>query len=165
MKQIFNNIEEIEKNGFTGFLSIGELNLSKRIIPKSKGVYCVLYLSELNPAFVKKGSGGFFRGQDPNVSIDLLNSKWVDNTKVIYIGRGGQEGKQSNLHSRLSQYLRFGQGKNVGHWGGRYIFQLEYSSKLLVCWKITEEPEKLESQLLRDFEEFYGKLPFGNIKH
>ena len=163
MNHLFNDIDIIKKNGFLGFLTIGELMDSKTVIPKSKGVYFVLYLSESIPTFKEKGTGGFFKGKNPNVSTDILKENWVDRTKVIYIGRGGQEGKKSTLKSRLSQYVRFGQGKKVGHWGGRYIYQIMNPENLVICWKVTENPEKNESELITNFISVYCKLPFGNL--
>jgi hypothetical protein len=164
MNHIFNDIKIMKKSGFTGFLTIGGLMVSKKIIPPKKGVYLVLYLSEPIPTFVEKGTGGYFKGNNPNVSPNILKEKWVKETKVVYIGRGGQKGKKSTLQSRLSDYLRFGQGKNVGHWGGRYIYQIEESRELVICWKTTGDPEKFESKLIDEFISEYGKLPFGNLR-
>ncbi len=164
MNHIFNDIEIMKKSGFTGFLTIGELMDSRKTIDTSKGVYFVLNLSESSPTFVEKGTGGYFKGNDPNVSIDVLKSKWVENTKVVYIGRGGQTDKNSTLHSRLSDYLRFGKGKKVGHWGGRYIYQIGNSKQLVICWKYTDYPEGVESNLIDEFLSLYGKLPFGNLR-
>jgi hypothetical protein len=164
MNSIFNDVEIMKKSGFTGFLTIGKLMDSRKTIDKTKGVYFVLYLYKSPPTFVEKGTGGYFKGKDPNVSIDVLKENWVDNTKVVYIGRGGQKGKKSTLRKRLSQYLRFGQGKNVGHSGGRYIYQIVDSKQLVICWKTVGDPEKVESELIDDFILIYEKLPFGNLR-
>lgn len=59
-------------------------------------------------------TGGFFKGKNPNVSIQELNSNWIDGEHIVYIG------KATELCRRLRQYMSFGQGKNIGHWGGRY---------------------------------------------
>jgi hypothetical protein len=50
------------------------------------------------------------------------------------------------LRSRLKQYLKFGQGKNIGHYGGRLIWQLEHHSELVLCWlpMNEDEPRELE---------------------
>ena len=37
--------------------------------------------------FLAVGSGGHFKGKDPNISLADLKSNWVDNTKVVYIGK------------------------------------------------------------------------------
>lgn len=163
MNHIFNDIDILKKFGFSGFLSIEELRESKKVIPKCKGVYFVLHLFNSTPKFIEKGTGGYFKGRDPNVPVDVLTKKWVDETKVIYIGKGGQMGKKSTLRSRLSQYLRFGEGKNVGHWGGRFIYQIQNPNNLVICWKETDEPEKSESDFIDNFISTYCKLPFGNL--
>lgn len=164
MNLVFTDVEVMKKSGFTGFFTIGELMESKKVIPESKGVYFVLYLSNIIPTFLEKGTGGYFKGKDPNVSLDILKTNWVEETKVVYIGRGGQKGKKSTIHSRLSDYLRFGQGMNVGHWGGRYIYQIQNSEDLVICWKTTDDPEKIESELISEYLDIYGKLPFGNLR-
>ncbi len=82
----------------------------------------------------------------------------VEKTDVVYIG------KATELQKRLNQYFKFGNGKNVGHYGGRYIWQLEKPENLLVCWKITnEDPDKVESELIEKFKEIYSKRPFANL--
>ena len=71
------------------------------------------------------------------------------------------------IERRLRQYMQFGQGKQVGHWGGRYIWQLDDSDELLVCWKVTESsiPREVEKELVRAFEKRYKKLPFAILCH
>ena len=64
------------------------------------------------------------------MSITELSDNWVNNANVVYIGM-----TTSTLYKRLSDYLDFGQGKDVGHWGGRYIWQSRDHEELLVCWK------------------------------
>ena len=77
-----------------------------------------------------------------------------------------QQGKEATLRSRILQYLKFGQGKPVGHKGGRYIWQLSDAEELLFCWKPlpTDEPEDVESMLISEFKHQYaGKRPFANL--
>lgn len=138
---------------------MSELFLDSSMLPDINGVYIVLN-SENRPAdFLTIGTGGFFKGKDPNVSLVELKSNWVENTKVVYIG------KATSLKSRLRQYFNFGQGKNVGHYGGRLIWQLKYSNELLVCWKpLTSDPREYEADLIRQFVFKFRKRPFANLK-
>lgn len=161
----FNSLEEIKKNGFIGFKTIGELCIDSDILPKKKGVYLVLHLVK-KPVFLINGTGGFFKGKNPNVQIDELNNNWVKNSKVVYIGKAGGNLSKATLHSRLKQYLDFGRGKSVGHWGGRYIWQISNSNELVICWKELdkEEPNIIESGLIKIFSDKYGKRPFANLK-
>jgi hypothetical protein len=61
--------------------------------------------------------------------------------------------------------LRFGQGANIGHWGGRYLWQISDSDDLLVAWKKTpnDDPRIVETSMLAEYINEYGKLPFANL--
>jgi hypothetical protein len=62
--------------------------------------------------------------------------------------------------------VAFGNGKPVGHWGGRYLWQLKNSANLVLCWKATphSDPGEVEHELIRSFIAHYGALPFANLK-
>ncbi len=158
MKQ---EIEMYEKEGFKGFTSVEQLRLLASSIPKSQGVYIVIRSSESEPVFLEEGTGGFFKGKNPNVAISELQAKYVHESVVVYIG------KATELHKRIKQLLSFGAGEPVGHWGGRYLWQLADSASLLVAWKLTpmEEPREVEKKMLEDFKGRHGgRLPFANIQ-
>jgi len=162
----FNDISSMNEFGFTGFIPIGELMKDLTILPKNKGVYKILYMAETPPVFLTTGTGGFFKGRDPNVSIDILKENWVEDTKVIYIGKAGGHDSLATLNARIKQYLHFGQGKKASHRGGRLIWQLKDSKDLLICWKvlIDEEPRNVEKNLIYDFKNIYNKRPFANLR-
>ena len=161
----FNDLEELKFIGFRGFKSISELWEDKSEIPKKKGVYIILNPSYENTGFINPGSGGFFKGKDPNVSIDELKSKFLENSKVVYIGKAGSLNGNATLNSRIGQYLRFGQSKKAGHTGGRFIWQMKNHSELIFCWKIIEDndPRLEEKKLLELFEKQFGRKPFANL--
>jgi len=160
----FKEIEEIEKEGFTGFKTMRELFDDNSIIPKMKGVYMVLNLSK-EKEFLANGTGGFFKGKNPNVSIQELENNWIENTIVVYIGKAGGKKSGATLQKRLKQYFSFGQVYNVGHYGGRLIWQLKNSKDLVVCWKElpTEEPRMVEIELIQKFVAQFSKRPFANL--
>jgi hypothetical protein len=58
----------------------------------------------------------------------VLRESWVPKTHVMNIG------KANIANRRLSEYGRLGAGTNIGHKGGRYIWQLADSGDLLVAW-------------------------------
>ena len=161
------SIEDLKAQGFVGFKPIKELRADCSCIPKIKGVYLFLR-AEPNaaPDFVALGTGGHFREKDPNVSLEILTANWVSNRLIVYIGKAGGGGKKATLHSRLQQYIRFGLGKPVGHWGGRYIWQLKDAAELSACWKTLpdDEPGLVESDLIRQFSQAFGQRPFANLK-
>lgn len=162
----YNDIDSLKQNGFEGFKTIKSLMENASCIPTQKGIYMVICDGETGPSFLPTGSGGHFKGKDPNVPDEMLQAKWIDQTKVIYIGKAGNITGGATLRSRLRQYLKFGQGENVGHWGGRYIWQLEGARELMICWKVlpNEDPREEEKRLIRDFMQQYdGLLPFANL--
>jgi hypothetical protein len=160
----FKDIEQIKKSGFTGFKTMKELFADSSAIPKIKGIYLVLNPTKKGD-FLTVGTGGHFKGKNPNVSISELKANWVDDTIVVYIGKAGKDGSSATLQSRLKQYFGFGQGKNVGHWGGRLIWQLKNSSDLVVCWKAlpSNDPRTIESELIQQFVSKFSKRPFANL--
>ncbi len=161
----FNNLKELKKDGFTGFVTMKDLSLNSSLIPNVRGIYLVLNVINDGPEYLPTGTGGFFKGKNPNISVDILKANWVENVIVLYIGKAGSEGSNATLRSRLKQYLQFGQGKNIGHWGGRLIWQLSHSNELMICWKTlpNEEPRSVEQKLIEDFLNQFGRWPFANL--
>lgn len=147
--------------GFTGFVTFGELRETQlEPVPPGPGVYVVIRAKSSPPTFRDTSPAGRFKRKDPTELVDLLRAKWVDGADVIYIGKG------DNLRRRLKQYAAFGSGRPVGHWGGRYIWQLADSDELLVAWRPCapdESPAAVEIELVTDFKRAYGRLPFANI--
>ena len=55
----------------------------------------------------------------------------------------------------------------IGHWGGRYIWQLADSADLVVAWRRCNEGEtarEREVELLSAFTQQYARLPFANLR-
>ncbi len=162
----FNLIDEIKSEGFTGFIKIDELmknNCSQ--IPNKKGIYFVLRISLNKPVFMEVSVGGHFKKRNPTVDISKLKNQWNKKSLVIYIGKAGGGTSNATLQSRLKQYMKFGKGIPIGHWGGRYIWQLEDYKKLIVCWKVIQQEDcrKVEKRIIEDFLSQYGKRPFANL--
>jgi hypothetical protein len=154
----FNDIVEFKKAGFTGFKKMSELFLDSSFLPENGGVYLVLNTDNKPGEFLTKGTGGYFKGKNPNISLEELKLNWVDYTKVVYIG------KATSLKSRLRQYFSFGQGKNIGHYGGRLIWQLKFSKDLVVCWKsLSTDPREFDADLIQQFINTFGCRPFANL--
>ncbi|MFD1203197.1 hypothetical protein ACFSWE_13150 [Leucobacter albus] len=155
----------LEQAGFTGFVSVERLAEHPAVIPNERGVYVLLRPNTDPPGFLETGSGGFFKGKNPNVSVDVLAANWVENTPVLYIGKAGDPGSRATLRSRLRQYLGFGAGRNVGHWGGRYVWQLADAQQLEFAWLALPDgaPSAVESDLIGSFREQFGVRPFANL--
>lgn len=152
-------IENYRKDGFNGFVPVSKLRSTASLLPDSGGVYIVVRDSDNSPEFLATGTGGFFKGKNPNVGLEELESNYVAGSKVVYIG------KATSLKKRVGQLLRFGAGSAVGHWGGRYLWQLADSDNLLIAWKTTPstDPRAEEIKMLEEFVSRHGKLPFANL--
>ncbi|HIR38243.1 MAG TPA: hypothetical protein IAC93_07720 [Candidatus Limisoma gallistercoris] len=165
----YRTIDDLKKAGFEGFCSVEKLRDDLSGIPTVAGVYMVVYQGNGMPEFLEVGTGGLKRKKDksgklkiinPNVPVSELKSNWVKDTCVVYIG------KATTLSKRISQYLKFGNGKSIGHWGGRLIWQIKDSKDLQICWKpVDADPREEEMRLIADFKRQYGgKRPFANLQ-
>lgn len=123
---MFQELTKIKEAGFTGFKTVAQLWNDNSNIPNEKGVYLIINPDCTKNHFTIKGVGGFFKGKDPNLSVNDLKANWVDDCYVLYIGQAGGNGSAATLKKRLKQYLDFGKGKPVGHYGGRLIWQLSH---------------------------------------
>lgn len=158
---ITRSIYELRSDGFDGFRSIKELSLNRSGVPNKSGIYFVLYVNGNRPKFVERGVGGFFKGKDPNVSVSELESKWVDGAIVIYIGK-----TEHSLNHRISTLMDFGKGMPVGHYGGRYIWQIADCQDLVLCWKTLpgDIAKQSEMVMVQRFKALHGKIPFANLR-
>lgn len=98
--------------------------------------------------------------------VDLHNER-KDNAIVVYIGEAGSATSQATLFSPLIQYLKFGQGSNVEHYGGRLIWQLNDSRDLLTCFKTLphNNSREIEQMLIEYLKQKYnGKRSFANLQ-
>lgn len=161
----YNNFKSIKDYGFEGYIPVSQLRQNQSIVPHNKGVYMVLYIPDDSPEFLTKGSGGFFKGRDPNVPLEELKGNWINDTKVIYIGKAGGGKSSATLNSRIKQFLKFGSGKNVSHYGGRIVWQIEDINNLVICWKElpVEDPNDVKKHLIRGFKKIHRKKPFANL--
>lgn len=157
--------EQLKVQDFKGFITIGELKKSYKAIPKEKGVYVVLREKDDRPEIYGKRPFDSQEKKYPSYTKQELEDKWVEGTHIVYIGKAGSSCQKTELHKRISTYIRFGKGKKAPHGGGRSIWQLADADDLVVCWKTLteEEPCCVEFKMIVDFyNQHNNKLPFAN---
>jgi len=158
---------DLKEYGFSGFVTIFNLKANGcNGIPKEKGVYIVAKEDSEAVVYLEKSVGGHFKGKYPTVSISELSSNWVEGAYVLYVGQTGAGKSKGTLSSRIVQLIKFGKGENIGHRGGRYIWQLKNAGKLVVAWKClsTDDPKREKTKLITEFRNIYGKRPFANLQ-
>lgn len=151
----------LEAYGFVGFVPIRTLKAAGCYdIPTRPGVYLVYRETDNAPVFLEESIGGRHKRKDPTDDVGKLARKWVGDARVVYIGK-----TDKTLCGRVAEYIKCGKGYDHGHWGGRYIWQLEGCDDLLIAWKPTpgSDPSGVESELVKAFESTYGRLPYANI--
>ena len=161
------SIDGLRNVGFDGFETVEQLRAGSRAaIPGNPGAYLFVRDDRSAPEFLATGTGGHFKGKDPNVPVARLRDEWVDDALVVYIGQSGS-GSSGTLERRIAQMLRFGQGAPVGHWGGRLVWQLRDAERLQVCWRALfgDDPRTVEAEWIAVFKSLHdGKRPFANLQ-
>lgn len=156
--------EGLTTEGFTGFTSFAALAMGE--IPQAPGIYAVLAPEGFAPRFLVRSAGGRFKGNDPSAAEETLSANWVTGAEVLYVGKAGA-GKTAKrgLRKRIQEFADFGRGVPVGHWGGRFLWQLADSQTLLIAWKVLppELVDAMEAQYHADFRAQHGRLPFANL--
>jgi len=151
--------------GFEGFVRVRDLRRDDALaVPKENGVYVMVREAPDPPHFLPRGTGASWRGRDPNVKAEVLESAWVPGAIVLYVGRAAGTGVRGKLQQRIKRWLRFGQGRSVAHWGGRYVWQLADAYELAVAWKACGDAAGEEAALLAAFEAAHDALPFANLR-
>ena len=149
-----------ERLGFVGWKPFGSLTRSD--LPPRLGVYVVVTSPTVSPAFLANSVGGPHKGRPLTESEAALTAAWRDGAEILYIGKAGAG---DGFRDRLWAYARQGRGRNAGHQGGRYIWQLPGSERLLVGWRATPgvKPTDVEDALLALHMEEFGVRPFANL--
>ena len=91
--------EGLGDQGFKGFVPFAELPGSS--VPRGPGVYVVLRDRVDNPTFLHASPAGWFKAKDPSVEASTLEHAWIQEARVIYIGKaaGGATGPARFLRS------------------------------------------------------------------
>ena len=156
---------EFNPQEFIGFEKIMDIGSACCNVPKVAGVYMVLFPipnATVQPSFCIPGRGAVANNVHPQ-RIETLQDRWVQGTRIMYIGKAGGPKYKTTLKERLQAYMRYGNDIKASHRGGRSIWQLENIDECLVAWRVApEDPKGCESVLLKRFKDVYGRLPFAN---
>lgn len=158
----------LRETGFQGFHSVSHLQRTRCLeVPVERGVYALVRDTDLPPEFMERSVAGRYRRNDPTVAVDELRAKWVEGAQVLYLAGARGPGVRNLLQQRIKRCIRFGQGRVVAHWGGRYVWQLRDHIALRVAWRCAtaaEDPGALEAALLDGFMARHDRLPFANLE-
>ncbi|MET4060149.1 hypothetical protein ABIB35_001694 [Arthrobacter sp. UYP6] len=156
---------DLKGRGFEGFRRFAELDLSE--VPRSPGVYAVFRDSNSFHGVLDSSVGGWFKQKTPTGDPSILRSLLTCDAATLYLGKAdaGSRGTRG-LRKRIGEFVRFGNGEPVGHWGGRYIWQLSNSQDLRIAWLpvIGKSATDVESELLEEFFQAHSMLPFANLR-
>jgi hypothetical protein len=154
------DIADLRRRGFVGFVPVAQLDDEPPQVPQPSGVYAVVRGATAAPRFLERSGAGWWKGKDPTVPVTRLAAEWVTGVQTLYLGDA------KSLHERVGELVEFSRahGESVRHWGGRLLWQLERCQALLVAWKVEPYSGALEYDLLEEFIEAYGRLPFANLK-
>ena len=149
--------------GFDGFLPLRKILLAPFEVPDKFGIYAVIRTNQGTPAFLPESRAARFRNRDLSYPVGRLLDKWIPMAQVIYIGKAGPTVGR-HLRRRINEFVRFGDGTAIGHRGGRAIWQLPDVWECLLAWKACSGiPRESEKQLIAEFKQAHGKIPFANF--
>ena len=127
---------------------------------KYKGIYIIVCPKSFQDiCFDECSKAGRYKGKNPTITVEKLESKWVNSAEILYIGKS-----ETSVGKRMRQHIEFWYGEAVPAWGGRIIAQLRNFGNLEVWYYPCEIPKDMEHTLLKEFESRYKQLPFANFK-
>ncbi len=156
--------DELRALGFTGFRTVASLREeSAASVPATAGVWVVIRDAASVPHFLPRSTGAEWRGMDPTETPDALAARWVPRACVMYVAEATGPGVRALLQQRIKRFLRFGAGRNVAHWSGRYVWQLAGASALRLAWwpMRPAEARTTAKRLLDAFVARHGMPPFA----
>lgn len=146
-------------------------DLIKRGLPNDSRLnHCGVYMITVPPRYVPRFIHLEKTRAAKNVikprTVEVLKSKWVSRTDIVYIGAAGCRG-ESSLRKRLNTLRRHALGRTNRHKGGEIVWQLRDYSQFHLWAAQTNGPpipQTIETTLLGQFKDLHGMLPFANWK-
>lgn len=157
------HIDGISLDGFQAPVTVAELHETGCSgVPQSSGIYLVIRADESLPNFLSQSTGGWFKKLDPTDPPEMVHGNWVPSAHVVYVGKAAGKG---GLRRRIRDLIAFGSGNPRGHRGGRLLWNLPDSEKLVVRWRLClTGADEAKTDLIARFKLIYeGKRPFANL--
>ncbi len=129
------------------------------------GCYAILSPTDYRLALLSDDAVREHRNVISPWPAERLRKKWVDATRVVYIGLAGK-----SLRTRLGQLLRHAAGKTNDrgpHKGGEILWQLDGYEAFTIVASPTgpaEPPRTIEARYLGAFRDRHQSWPFANRK-
>jgi hypothetical protein len=157
-------IDGLNEICFQNTVSLGLLRIPEGLaqLAQSPGVY-IVHRPDFQPVVLQEeNTGGWFHGLPPG-DFDRARAKWIEDARVLYIGKTqGNHG----LRGRVRRLVQFGQGLPVAHRGGRLLWHIADPWTLLcLSWFECPHARDVEKVLILAFERVYGRLTFANLQH
>ncbi len=147
--------EALKHHGFQGFLTVKELQLDPKQVPDEPGIFIIGHNLQ-KPRFIQAGTGGFMEKRSPELPAPVLMDQWVDEAYILYMDQA-----DLSLRSAITHFLN----PHATEQQGAYLWQLAYSSELVVSWKPfpKDQVKTVLEELLSRFKTEYGMIPFANL--
>ena len=102
------SIDQVSIAGFCEPIRLVELRETRcASVPAHAGIYLIEREPECAPQFLIPSTGGWFKGQDPNCALDIIEAKWVCSAHILYIGKAaGKKGLKGRLRQLLVSAIR-----------------------------------------------------------
>lgn len=156
-------LEELrDKYRFSNPYNLLEIrNRNYEDIPHNSGVYVIFVPEDISITILETSavSSDFSRKPRIRSKEELIQKYEAGDQEIIYIGQS------NNLNRRLKEYIDQGFGRSLSHRGGIVLFQIKEWPSLQLIFIESEEPKRLENELLKKYKDNNEKIrPFANWK-
>jgi hypothetical protein len=97
-------LDGIDLSAFSHAVIARDLHLNRfSQVPKDCGVYVIVRDTIESPLFLPRSGAGWFKQLDPSYPEVEVRNSWVNDARVVYIGKGAGA---SGLRQRIRQLIK-----------------------------------------------------------